>query len=708
MWPNKIITFFLSFILFSTQVLADYDGGESSSNEKQDVVELREFEEDTNDRVTTALNYILIISVSLVGVAYAAGCLVNVDSILSGKGGVSLGGLTKMFGGASSTLSEVTKEDGGAEKEAKGKEEKKGKKGNTLRNKKVFSATLFLITSLMYFGTEIYTFVKYKHVATDSMTVNKYGEYDAQIEQIGKLKVKIQEYKKVTDNKRKIMIAAFSAYTLSAVLGYIESVLYTISLVKPELKPKIRPYTVFKCGSKTSRGSSKETDVSIPPVTSHFIKKFMKALDIPEAYALDTVTDAAKNAVNDNDSGKEEEEKAKESSSSDLGEDELEQKDLSQPIAFGKIIGMGGAALLGLAAGYLLFKNKIFSKVMGLPYTRSIFFSVVAALVGVMAFKLIPSQIKRLNERIDYLRKMEKMLARRRDVAAFQSSFTELEEYSYIPPSAAQAEKNALNSVKTKKICIKRVSSGRVEIDSKCTCLKDNSCNNKMITNKSLDYNLGQGTSSLNSASMLTASTQNSLYNGNFNQASTSAGMLGRFAAKLNKLKKEGQKEVNSERKKGGLSPLNYNELEQKMKAKLLKNTKDSVMKAGMTNSDLEKMGGELLGDKVKKDEEAKKENDSVEEKAPLQSSGNLKIGEEEIDAEEIGDDFNFDFGLAEDSDDNSGNNDPGIEEIESSIQNGLIEDTTQDIQLDSGKNIFNMITSRYFQSAYPKFFKKK
>ncbi len=231
---------------------------------------------------------------------------------------------------------------------------------------------------------------------------------------------------------------------------------------------------------------------------------------------------------------------------------------------------------------------------------------------------------------------------------------------------------------------------GERRVDAQCMCRKNNSCSKVDLAN----FNLGGYglPSSFNNGLGTFGNGVNSLLSGNTVGADTAANAFGQNAARnLKGLLNAVKGKVSEKAAKEG-KPVDLDKAEKALGKKIL-NDMDRVI-GGLSQQQLAGMSAGSTGDLAEKVAEKIPESKQAlaSIKAPVPATSNSASGM----------DFNFDFGEEE----------PASEVVAGDINyeealDGYVTDQN-DISDRRNENIFNIITVRYFKSAYPRFFEEQ
>lgn len=245
------------------------------------------------------------------------------------------------------------------------------------------------------------------------------------------------------------------------------------------------------------------------------------------------------------------------------------------------------------------------------------------------------------------------------------------------PGSKSYGGKGALGYNQMNGICFTGLGNS-MNIDENCNCQASNSCS-KVKTTK---VPPGMFPSSVNSSMGSLKDTANQLANGNYSGAMMSGAQLGKNAVRLLNTRDKMQKKVNELLASKGQKPINFN----KQSEKFLRGFYKEAIDSGLVDAHIEAQnlnaGFNPLNTSNAKDSylmlsPTDRNNPAVQKE--LKKAG-FSLGDDGFDM------FSATPTPQEDVL-------PGLEEYDVAVD---------DIRKDSGKSIFDVISTRYFRSAYP------
>lgn len=251
------------------------------------------------------------------------------------------------------------------------------------------------------------------------------------------------------------------------------------------------------------------------------------------------------------------------------------------------------------------------------------------------------------------------------------------------PGSKSYGGKGALGYNQMNGVCFTGLGNS-MNIDENCNCQASNSCS-KVKTTK---VPPGMFPSSVNSSMGSLKDTANQLANGNYSGAMMSGAQLGKNAVRLLNTRDKMQKKVNELLASKGQKPINFN----KQSENFLRGFYKEAIDSGLVDAHIEAQnlnaGFNPLNTSNAKDSylmlsPTDRNNPAVQKE--LKKAG-FSLGDDGFDM----------FSATPDPQEDVL---PGLEEYDVAVD---------DIRKDSGKSIFDVISTRYFRSAYPALLKER
>lgn len=246
-------------------------------------------------------------------------------------------------------------------------------------------------------------------------------------------------------------------------------------------------------------------------------------------------------------------------------------------------------------------------------------------------------------------------------------------------------------------------SAGQLNEDSACRCKDAKNCKKSEIPKLSSMSTVSIPSAVTSSTSAL-GNTGNALFNGNLEGALGNSNAAGSNAVRLRKLNVGLKKKANKLFASSGAKPIDFNKLESSMRNRLIKAAVNDIK--NLSASGKSALAGRfpgVFGDgaDVEKDPNADiKVGDTAVKTGGVASSK----GSSSSKAKDPMAGFAFDI---EDSEDVS---EPIAANAGAALGAGddQVELDKEDIAGDRNKNIFSLITKRYFKTAYPRFFEAR
>lgn len=537
------------------------------------------------------------------------------------------------------------------------------------------SLAIFLVGSAVYLIGELVTTILYKNLAAkDASILISKKELGKQIESFEELKAKHESYLKTMKIKFYLAIAVTVIYAIAGIAAIVETVL------KKQLS--------CTSSGKDPTNAATVTQNNFSPPKSIF--NLFNSLSIANSFA-NTIPDIH-NSVPDAGSS------IKNIGGGIIPDIDISVSDLTQTYSIVKfvLLGLGGAlgAVLAIVFKKVVFTQKaFFNTLLTSSYTRIALFLGSAAAVGVFII-LVKKQMGKLEKRIDYL---DNLLATLKNFQSYGGSYAFSggiydDMSDYLPPVTLPPELQSDAPRSGENLpCVTSTKDARVlGIDKNCDCAKgEKSCDPKAMpdpTKTDLKFP-GSIMSSLGDATK----TVKGLAGGNLTGSLGSLSSLVRNAGRINNLKNKYLDKFQDHLKKEKAPTFDLS----KEQDKIFNTIKDDIRKKFKDQkADMNALGnwgdvtfgtgGDALDRKLPKIPKVRQE---VKDKLPKTSK------KKEPDA--------LDAFIIDNFEENLNYTTPPTAVEDESV---ILHDGHHDLN-PKDKNIFGIISSRYFRSAYPVFF---